>query len=108
MQSAIARVFLYDQVDDDQFLRMTQDSSKRQEQLRRLEENRIWATRSLVIGVVLAVIVVALYLLRTTTNIDYSGMILAAVIILDARAQYSSADARIKLIKLYSVMTQKS
>ncbi len=107
MQSAIARVFLFDQISDDQFLGAIQDSSKRQEQLRRLEENRIWATRSLVIGVVLAVIVVALDLLRTTTNIDYSGMILAAVIILDARAQYSSADARIKLIKLYSVMTQK-
>ncbi len=107
MQSAIARLFLFDQISDDQFLGVIQDSSKRQEQLRQLEEHRIWATRSLAIGLVLAVFVLVLALFGNNSNINF-GMILAAVIILDARAQYASADARIKLIKLYSVMTQKS
>jgi hypothetical protein len=105
MQSGLVRFFLNNPDSDDLFLKRIQDPSKRQELLNQLEQSRMGAARSLVVGLVLAAFLAVLALFRTDASVNFFGIALAGFIVVDARAQYFAADTKIKMIKLYTPLT---
>ncbi len=94
--------------EDARFLEMIQDSSRRQERLRVLERRRMLSTWLLFVYVGLLLVLAVAALTSSNPSFFFFPVAFTTAIAAGTAARQSDADAQIKMIKLYVLLTQSS